>query len=490
MKTWITWIVILVCVAGVGVAAAAWMLRGGGEAAAYRTAAVQRGELLVTIGATGTVEPEEVIDVGAQVAGQILSFGTDAAGKTVDYGSAIEEGTVLARIDDSLYRAAAAEATAQVQSAQAGEARAKADLEQFKANLYQAERDWQRAEKLGPSEALAQTSYDAYKAAYEAAKANVAVGEAAILQARAAVAQTQAGLDRAKRNLGYTVITSPVRGVIIDRRVNIGQTVVASLNAPSLFLIAKDLKHMQVWVAVNEADVGKIHAGQPVTFTVDAFPGETFTGQVGKVRLNASMTQNVVTYTVEVATDNSSLRLLPYLTANVKFELSRREGVLLVPNAALRWTPTAEQVAPQFRQARGGPAARNGGGEAQAAQTPRPERPRDANSPAGAGKRAGGAGSPRTSRGVLWTADGKFVRPVRVTVGASDGTMTEVTGEGLTERLEVVTGVQAATSRAAGGGEVNNPFAPPRFGRGSKRGSGSGSGGGSGSGRGGPPPPP
>jgi HlyD family secretion protein len=202
---------------------------------------VKRGDLLVSISATGTVEPEEVIDVGAQVAGQILSFGKDANGKTVDYGSAVEEGTVLARIDDSLYAADAAQAEAQVESSRAGLQRAAADLEQMKAKFQQAERDWRRAQNLGPSEALAQASYDAYQSTYETAKANVAVGEAAILQAKAGMAQADAVLRRAQRNLGYCTIKSPVRGVIIDRRVNIGQTVVASLNAPSLFLIAKDL---------------------------------------------------------------------------------------------------------------------------------------------------------------------------------------------------------------------------------------------------------
>src|SRR5207245_2783342 len=140
-----------------------------------------------------------------------------------------------------------------------------------------------------------------------------------------------------------------VNGVIIDRRVNIGQTVVASLNAPSLFLIAQDLRRMQVWVAVNEADIGNIRPGQPVTFTVDAFPDEVFRGQATKIRLNEDMTQNVRTYTDEVVTDNSSGRLLPYLTANVKFEVARREDVLIVPNTALRWTPPPELVAPDAR---------------------------------------------------------------------------------------------------------------------------------------------
>jgi HlyD family secretion protein len=203
---------------------------------------------------------------------------------------------------------------------------------------------------------------------------------------------------------------------------------VASLNAPSLFLIAKDLKRMQVWVAVNEADIGKIRPGQPVTFTVDAFPGDTFQGEVGKVRLNASMTQNVVTYTVEVVTDNSSGRLLPYLTANVQFILNRRTEVLLVPNAALRFRPAAEQVAPGFREAAPRPAADQSGTSAE---------------PAG--------------RAVLWLPEGEYVRPLAVRVGPSDGTMTEVSGKQLTEGMMVATALQQLTSDES---DTKNPFTP------------------------------
>lgn len=292
----------------------------------YRLRQLERGDLVVEIGATGTLEPEEVIDIGAQVAGQIVALGTDTSGKMVDYGSAVEEGMVLARIDQALYQSDVAQASAQLK-------RSQADLVQLQAKFFQAERDWKRAQSLGPSDALSQSAFDAYRAAFESARANITVGEAAITQA-------QAILERAERNLGYTVIRSPVRGIIIDRRVNIGQTVVSSLNAPSLFLLAKDLHRMEVWVSVNEADIGKIYPGQPVHFTVDAFPGESFKGEVRKVRLNASMTQNVVTYVVEVATDNSSGRLLPYLTANVRFLVSNRENVLIVPNAALRYSPS------------------------------------------------------------------------------------------------------------------------------------------------------
>lgn len=421
--------------------AAAWLLqRNDDQAVLCRTSQVTQGDLLVSISATGTVQPEEVIDVGAQVAGQILSFGKDVNGKPVDYGSFVEEGTVLARIDDSLYLADAAQAEAQVQSAKASELRAEADLEQMKAKLRQAERDWQRAQRLGPSEALAQASYDAYQSTYETTKANVAVGEAAILQAKASLAQAEAVVRRAQRNLGYCTIKSPVKGVIIDRRVNIGQTVVASLNAPSLFLIAKDLKRMQVWVAVNEADIGKIRPGLPVTFTVDAFPGDTFRGQVGKIRLNASMTQNVVTYTVEIITDNSSGRLLPYLTANIEFELNRLSNVLLVPNAALRWTPSVEQVAPAFREAFEGQLARkqrSDGGQIGSARALTPDEGRD--------------------RRVLWLLDGEHVKPVSVKAGQSDGALTVVEGEGLEEGLQVVTGLQTQVRDENQG---SNPFTP------------------------------
>jgi HlyD family secretion protein len=508
MKHLIRKVVIALVVLGLVGGAAAWYVqRGGDQDVAFRTATVARGDLLVSISATGTLEPEEVIDVGAQVAGQILTFGKDADGKTVDYGSHVEAGTVLAQIDDSLYKAQAAEANAQVQQTQAALQVAKANLAQAKAKLDQAQRDWDRAQKLGPSEALAQASYDSYKSAYEVAQANVAVSDASILQAQAAVAQAEAVSQQAKRNLAYCTITSPVKGVIIDRRVNTGQTVVASLNAPSLFLLANDLTRMEVWVAVNEADIGKIHPGQPVSFTVDAFPGEAFQGTVGKVRLNASMTQNVVTYTVEIVTSNSSGLLLPYLTANVQFELDRRNSVMMVPNAALRWTPTADQIAPQFRDTAATQTADStpSGGVARAAsesgrgpQAAVPGASRggppegNARNLRSRGPQPGSAAEGGMTRGTIWALEGKYVRPIPVQVGQSDGSMTEVQGAGVTDGLEVVMGVQAKASAQA---DSTNPFAPrfPRRGpsgggAGGQRGGGAGGAGSPrGGGMGGPP---
>jgi len=433
-------LILLVLVAScVGVGATYWR-RDRGSTFVFRTAKVQRGDVLVSISATGTIEPEEVIDVGAQVAGQIMSFGKDVDGKPVDYGSMVESGTVLASIDDSLYTAEVQQVEAQVLSAKGSLQRAEADLEQMKVKLLQAERDWKRAQDIGPSQALAASAYDGYKAAYDTAKANIAVGGAAIIQAKGSLAQAEALLQRARRNLGYCIIKSPVKGLIIDRRVNIGQTVVASLNAPSLFLIAKDLTRIQVWVAVNEADIGRLHKGQPVTFTVDAFPGESFKGQVGKIRLNASMTQNVVTYTVEVIADNSSGRLLPYLTASVKFELNRRTKVLMVPNTALQWTPESEQIAPEVRQAV----------QEQPTTTEAASRP---------------AESLGSRKGLVWVLDGGFVRPLRVQVGLTDDEVTEISGDGVIEGVSVVTGRE---EQAAGDTGTSNPFAPkiPRGGRG------------------------
>jgi len=433
--------VILLVLIFIIVSATWYLLKANGQPVVYSTAEVKRGDLVVTITATGTVEPEEVVDVGAQVAGQIMSFGKDKNGKTIDYGSTVEQGTVLAQIDDSLYAADTMEAAAQLKLAKAGLLRSQADLEQMKAKLYQAQNDWERAQKLGPSEALAASSYDAYRSAYETAKANVAVAGAAIEQAQAAVAQAQAVLQRAQRNLGYCTIRSPVNGVIIDRRVNIGQTVVASLNAPSLFLIAKDLKRMQVWVSVNEADIGSIHPGQPVSFTVDAYPDQVFRGEVGKIRLNATMTQNVVTYTVEIITDNSSGKLLPYLTANVNFELSRHPGVLLVPNAALRWKPQPDQIVPEFRATEPDSGGRNGNpAEAQ----PSAARPaRDA--------------SNNHRRAVVWVPEGDQVRPVKIQVGLSDGAMTEIDGGDLQAGAQVVVAEKQPADRDT---DTANPFTP------------------------------
>jgi len=420
-------IVVLAVIAGLVTGVwAFWSKRE--KATLFHTIPVRRGDIVATISATGTIEPAAAVDVGAQVAGVIVSFGKDKRGKEVNWGSEVDAGTVLAKIDDSLYVAAVKTAEAQVQQAQANIPVAEANVLQQKANLLLATQNWERAQRLGPSDALAQSAYDQYKDTYEVGKANLASALAAVDTAKAALAAAKASLLTARINLDYCTIKSPAKGVIIDRRVNIGQTVVSSLSAPSLFLISSDLKHtMQVWISVNEADVGNIHEGQPVRFTVDAFPGQVFHGKVGQVRLNATMTQNVVTYTIEIDTDNSEGRLLPYLTANAQFEIGRRQGVLLVPNAALRFTPKPGEIAPEAKQARG--------------------------SRRGISPEQGG------ERGTIWIAQGKFVRPLPVKAGLTDGAFTEVEGARLAEGLPVVVGEGVRGADAASTAE-RNPFAP------------------------------
>jgi HlyD family secretion protein len=286
-----------------------------------------------------------------------------------------------------------------------------------------------------------------------------------------------------------------VKGVIVDRRVNIGQTVVASLNAPSLFLIAKDLRRMQVWASVNEADIGKIHAGLPVSFTVDTWPNEVFRGTVNQIRFNATMTQNVVTYTVVIDTDNSNLKLYPYLTANVNFEVEKHPDVLMVPNAALRWTPKPTQVAPDVRAKvlplltgrGGGREGANGGktpgGAAKGGAGPDAKdvahgrtKIVDADGSAPASAPVAAAKPARQERGRIWVKDEAYVRPVEVRLGVSDGSNTEISlaphreekddaaaaPPKLEEGTEVVVGEEVAIDT----GDVTNPFAPKFFGKG------------------------
>jgi HlyD family secretion protein len=284
------------------------------------------------------------------------------------------------------------------------------------------------------------------QADYDAAYADLQTSTPAVDASKAAVDQAKANLEQAQTNLAYTTIKSPVKGVIVDRRVNVGQTVVSSLNAPSLFLIAKDLKRLQLWASVNEADIGQIHADQTAKFTVDAYPRKTFNGVVSQIRLNATMTQNVVTYTVVVNTDNSSGQLLPYLTANVQFEVAHRDNALMVPTAALRWRPQPPQVVADARDAfvqstRRREAAKEGQG-----QKPK--------------KRDG------TKRELpsVWLDEDGFVRPVPVQTGLTDGTRMEIVSGDLKEGTRVVVGEQ----RHEEGATTKNPFLPSFF-RGSSR---------------------
>jgi HlyD family secretion protein len=454
MRTLLAIILVIVLAAAGG----GWYWRQGTRPeTVFRTIPVQRGDLVSTISATGTLEPEEVIDVGAQVAGLIMEFGKDSNGSPIDYRSPVEPDMVLARIDDTVYKADVDTAVAQMGQAKTAVQKGQADLDQANAKLMQAQHNWERAKVMGPSDALSQNDYEMYHADYETAKANVALAQAEIAQAVNGISLAEAEVAKAKRNFEFCTIKSPVKGVIIDRRVNIGQTVVSSLNAPSLFLIAKDLTRMQIWVAVNEADVGKIKPGTPVTFTCDTFPDETFQGVVNKVRLNATMTQNVVMYTVEVRADNPRGILLPYLSAKVQFEVGRESDTLLVPNSALRWYPTvAEQVSPAARAA-WKPIE-------DASSAPNADQDQKSGSGGGGGgkrhkQHAGPTTKPKDRPGVVWVKDGELVRPVDVKVAMTDGVSSAISSDELKEGSTVVIG-ETTPQAAAAADASRNPFLP------------------------------
>ncbi len=440
MRLWVWLVLLVVLVLGTG----GWIWHSENRSdVQYRTAVVHRGDMVSSINASGTLEPEEVVDVGAQVAGLIESFGKDSNGNPIDYRSPVEPNMVLARIDETVYKSGVDVARAQLEQAKTAIQKSEADLGQAKAKLLQAQHNWERAKTLGPSDALSQNDYDMYQADFETAKANVASAESGIALAKNGVPLAEAELAIAQRNLDFCTIVSPVKGVIIDRRVNVGQTVVSSLNTPSLFLIAKDLTRMQIWVGVNEADVGRIVSGMPVTFTCDAFPDRTFVGRVGKVRLNATMTQNVVMYTVEVEADNPQGILLPYLTAKVQFEVQRDSNVLIVPNLALRWVPTSPaQVTPADR------AMWKGSDDGLSTLGGAPMR--------AAGVSGDAAAVKKEHHGTLWIRDGEFVRPVDVKLGATDRVKTAVYSDELQDGSEVVVG----DFELAGDAASKNPFMP------------------------------
>ncbi len=488
MKSFLTFVLLLAAVVGGGYYYYTHYYNV--RTTSYRTTQVERGEISPTIEATGTVEPEQVVDIGSQVNGLVTEL-------KVDYGSNVAKDEVLALIDPTIYQAAVDQAQAQAESA-------KANLLQAKANLNLAQKNLARDAEMIKKGAIAPSQWDADSASVEVDKAIIGVDKAAINQSEATLRQAQI-------NLGYCQIKSPVKGTIVDRRVNVGQTVVSSLSASSLFLLAQDLSRIQVWASVNEADIGRIREGVKVHFTVDAYPSETFLGVVSQIRLNATMTQNVVTYTVVVTTDNKDLRLLPYMTASLKFEIEHHDNVLKVANAALRWKPRPKQIAPEIRAetlaamakhdekakgAGGKPRAEKSSGqkaaaassadsmlvasagtaavlspEAFKARTEKNAR-KTGNEPPKEGPKAtvGGRqppGIPVTlpapkpaehhEHARLWVADGAFVRPVLVRVGASDGTMTEVDGKDLSEGMDVVIGESVA---AEADDDTTNPFLP------------------------------
>ncbi len=302
-----------------------WTQRGStSDAGGYRTATVERGDIRVAISATGTLSAISTVDVGSQISGLV----TDVL---VDFNDRVTEGQVIARIDPSTYEAQIAQGSAQVASA-------RASLATAQATLRNAEADYVRKSSLAQEQLIARGDLDLARAARDQARAQINVAQAQINQQQASTQTTRLNLQR-------TVIRSPVDGVVLTRSIEPGQTVAASLQAPVLFQIAEDLSKMEIVLAIDEADIGQVKAGQAVSFTVDAFPERSFRGSVQQVRLSATNTNNVITYPVVVTADNADRSLLPGMTVNAEIEVSRRDGVLKVPNAALRFKPAEDGAA-------------------------------------------------------------------------------------------------------------------------------------------------
>lgn len=302
----------------------------------YRTGTVESGDIRVAISATGTLSAISTVTVGSQISGQV----TDVL---VDFNDRVKKDQVIARIDPASYEA-------QIEQGSAAIASAQASLRQMQATLRNAELDYQRKADLGEQQLIARSDIDLARAARDQAQAQVTSAQAQIRQQTASTQTTRI-------NLGRTVIRSPVDGVVLTRTIEPGQTVAASLQAPELFKIAEDLAKMKIELAVDEADIGQVKVGQAVSFTADAFADRQFRGVVDQVRLSATTTSNVVTYPVVVTVDNSDGTLLPGLTVNAEIEVSRRNNVLKVSNAALRYKPPSEESAasaPQAVTMRGG----------------------------------------------------------------------------------------------------------------------------------------
>jgi HlyD family secretion protein len=386
-----------------GLSAGAYYSRRGEAVPEITAEAVTRGSVVSVVAATATLEAVTTVQVGTQVSGNIDAL-------FADFNSIVRKGQVLARLDPSLYQST-------IEQARANLARSEADRDRLDVARVDAGTKLVRARELADRQLIPATELDAAEVAVRSADAQVRSASAQVTQARAALSQAEV-------NLAKTVITSPIDGIVIARNVDVGQTVAASLQAPTLFVLAADLRQMQLQANIDEADLGRIQSGQAVTFTVDAYPREVFAGSVEQVRLNPVIEQNVVTYAAIISAPNPELKLKPGMTANVTVEVARRDDVLRVPNAALRFRPSE-----QLLQTLGEPDA------------------------------------PRTQAGTIWAyVDGRL-KPVRVTAGVSDGTQTEIVNPSLEEGARVVTRASVsgtATAQRSAAGSPLMPSGPPR----------------------------
>lgn len=378
------------------------------------TAKVETGDIDDVVEATGTINAVITVQVGSQVSGTIAKL-------NVDFNSRVHKGEVVALIDPALFKGALLQAAADLENSKANVAAAKANVEKAKATLVQIKADYDRAAQLTKASIFSQQQLDLAKANYDAANATVAGAVANVTQAEAQVTQKQAAVAVAQTNLDYTVIRSPIDGTVVARNVDVGQTVAASLQAPTIFTIAQDLSKMWVYAKTDESDVGNIKLGKPVTFKVDAFPKDTFRGVVGQVRMNATTVQSVVTYDTIVEFANPELKLFPGMTAYVTIPVATVKNVLKLPNTALRYKPsmTAEEILAIYKQ------YGIEGAEKRAAEDP-PVAQGSGTQTAPA--RPGPARAPKTVTAVVWKrhAD-NTMEPVKVSLGITDHAYTEVT---------------------------------------------------------------
>lgn len=383
----------------------------------YRTAPLERGTVVSAVSATGTINPVVSVQVGSQVSGMILSL-------HADFNSIVKAGDVVARIDPLPFKARRDQAAANLDITKASVGKARTALAQEK-------REWDRLKALLGQNFVSQNEVDVAATEYQGAQAQLEVAEAQVKQA-------EATLNSADLDLKYTVIRSPVNGIVIARNVEVGQTVAASFATPNLFLIALDLTQMQVDTNVSESDIGGITEGKEATFTVDAYPGERFLGQVRQVRNAPISVQNVVTYNVVIGVDNKDLRLKPGMTANVSIVVARKDNVLTAPNAAIRFTP------PRAERGEGKPV----GGDA---------------GPSAARPVGGGKGRGQAEKKLWRVGAAGDPEAVPIQTGISDGTVTELTGGEFKEGDHVIIGIEMPR------GTRKPDSLPPGFGSGQQR---------------------
>src|ERR1700730_12610394 len=406
MKTKRGWLIL----AGIVVVAGLFVTLGLNRStqAQHFAAKVERGEIRDVVEATGTINSVITVQVGSQVSGTIAKL-------NADFNSRVHKGDVVALIDPALFNGALLQATADLENAKANLEAARANLEKARAGLVQTKADYDRAVGLTRDGVMSQQQLDLAKSNYDAANASAGAAAANITQAEAQISQKKAAVTVAQTNLDYTVIRSPIDGTVVARNVDVGQTVAASLQAPTIFTIAQDLTKMWVYVKTDESDVDNIKVGKPVTFKVDALPKDTFQGVVAQVRMNPTTVQSVVTYDTIIEFANPELRLFPGMTAYVTIPVDTVKGVLKLPNTALRYKPplSADEVIALYKQ--------------YGIETGERSQSVTMVSEKGGGAAQNVSRLPKTDTAVVWKLHSdKTMEPVKVSLGITDHAYTEV----------------------------------------------------------------